>query len=195
MDIILSGVSFGYGAEPVISTERLVFAEGSRTVVMGPSGSGKTTLLNLLMGLRSPAGGEVCGVPSAFSAVFQEDRLCESFSAVRNLMLAGIPEDDARRALAELGLGGQEDLPAKSFSGGMKRRTAIARAVLAPGGALFLDEPFRGLDDSARRRAASFILSNLRGRTLIAVSHDADDARLLGGAIMDIKTAQKQRAL
>lgn len=195
MDIVLSGVSFGYGEEPVISTERLVFAEGSRTIIMGPSGSGKTTLLNLLMGLLRPNSGEVCGVPPVFSAVFQEDRLCESFSAVRNLTLAHISETAARRALEELGLGEQEDIPVKAFSGGMKRRTAIARAVLAPGGALLLDEPFRGLDGAARCRAASFILSELRGRTLIAVSHDADDAALLDGTIMDIKAAQKRRAV
>lgn len=186
MDISLKNVSFGYTDELIFRALNISFADGSTTLIMGPSGSGKTTLLNLLMGFVMPGSGEITGVPERFSAVFQEDRLCESFSALRNITAAGIPAGQAERALAKLELSGFRDTPVKEFSGGMKRRVAIVRAMLAGGGAVFMDEPFKGLDERMKTIAAEFIKEYLHGRTLVAVSHDSRDAELLGGTIAEI---------
>lgn len=192
MGISLKNVSFGYTDELLFQSFDISFAAGSTTLIMGPSGSGKTTLLNLMMGLAMPHCGEIMGVPEKFSAVFQEDRLCEDFSAVRNLTIAGISAERAKNALAKLELSGFLDSPVREFSGGMKRRVAIARAVLANGGTVFMDEPFKGLDERMKAIAAAFIKENLCGRTLIAVSHDSKDAELLDGVIVDINNAQKR---
>ncbi len=176
----------------IFSSLDLLFNDGSTTLVMGPSGSGKTTLLNLIMGLVRPNQGEITGVPKEFSAVFQEDRLCEDFNPVRNLTLVGVPAAQAKLALLKLELDDFLTSPVREFSGGMKRRVAIARAMEACGGAVFMDEPFKGLDGRMKAIAAAFIKENLRGRTLIAVSHDEEDAELLGGVILNVKNVQKQ---
>ncbi len=187
MDIKLTNLSFAYSVESVFTKLNISFPEGNTTVLMGPSGSGKTTLLYLLMGLLSPADGKMSGIPDRFSAVFQEDRLCEAFSAVSNLCLIGASAEQARTALSELGLGEHLTAPVREYSGGMKRRVAIARAMLAQGEAIFMDEPLKGLDEHMKSVAADFIKSNLRGRTLIAVSHDAHDALLLEGKVVNME--------
>ena len=75
------------------------------------------------------------------------------------------------KALKELGL----DDSAKAvgdYSGGMRRRVALCRALLSDGEVLYLDEPFTGLDGATRAQAASFIERHRRGRTLILVDHE-----------------------
>ena len=68
--------------------------------------------------------------------------------------------------------------PAAQLSGGMMRRTAVIRAVLAGGDLLLLDEPFRGLDTENKKRLAAFILKNQENRTLIVTAHDESEASL-----------------
>ena len=100
-----------------------------------------------------------------------------------NLRIAaakGITAADIEAALTALGLVENLRTPVRDLSGGMKRRVAIARALLAEGSLLIMDEPFRGLDDITRRAAAAYVRKSLDGRTLIAVTHDAEDAELLG---------------
>ena len=64
--------------------------------------------------------------------------------------------------------------PVSQYSGGMKRRLALLRAMLCPGEIIMLDEPFAGLDDRARESACEFIMSMRKGRTIIFSGHDAD---------------------
>lgn len=80
--------------------------------------------------------------------------------------------------------------PAAALSGGMKRRCALARALFYqidnPGAVCLLDEPFAGLDEATKEKAAAFIGKYLNGRTLIVATHDEKDAALLGGSIWRI---------
>lgn len=72
------------------------------------------------------------------------------------------------------------------LSGGQRRRVEIARALLCPGGAVILDEPFTGLDTAARDACAEVVLDLLDGRMLLLATHDAVDAQALN--ISDIIT-------
>ena len=155
---------------------------------MGPSGGGKTTLLRKILGLETPDEGVISGVPERKAAVFQEDRLCPGVSPVENVLLVTGKEKEAeaRSLLTELGLGDSLDLPCAELSGGMRRRAAIARALLAEGELLTLDEPFKGLDEQNRRAAAALVLRHRRGRTLLYVTHEREEAALLGGEILQI---------
>ena len=182
-DIVLKNIEKSFDGKEVLKNFSAVFPTGQVSCIMGSSGCGKTTLLNILLGLQSADGGSVEGLPDRISALFQEDRLCEDFSAESNVRLTaarGVRGEDITAALTELGLESDIKTPVRELSGGMKRRVAIARTMLAEGGLVIMDEPFRGLDGENRRRAAEFVLRRLDGRTLIAVTHDAEDIDLLG---------------
>ena len=109
-------------------------AAGGDGVPDGPSGLGKTTLLRCVAGLETPDAGAVTGVPRRLGYVFQEDRLCDNFSAVANIRLVTgrtLPEKAILQHLEELGLSDSVRLPVSQLSGGMRRRVAIARACAA----------------------------------------------------------------
>lgn len=182
-DIRVEDISKRFGSKQVLKDFSAIFPAGQVSIVMGESGCGKTTLLSLILGIETPDVGKITGVPGRMSAVFQEDRLCEDFSARTNVRITaakGTTQSDIVDALSALGLGDNIKTPARELSGGMKRRVAIARAMLAESSLVILDEPFAGLDEANRAAAAAFIRSKLCGRTLIAVTHSHTDAEMLG---------------
>lgn len=184
--IRLDGVYKAYGNQQVLTGFSADLPTWGRVAVMGPSGAGKTTLARLVMGLERPDAGSILGTEGMrFACVFQEDRLCEGFTASDNVSLV-LPRtrwSEVEPALAELGLAG-EDLtkPAGELSGGQKRRVALARAILAQADLVVLDEAFKGLDDENRQHAYDFVLRSFaaRPRTLLLITHDVAEARALG---------------
>ena len=173
-----------YGGQVVLEDFSLAITPGEAVCLSGPSGCGKTSLLRLLMELETPSSGQVHSL-HPFSAVFQEDRLLPWLSAPGNLRLVTgkVGEENGIGLLRELGLGDELLKPVSAFSGGMKRRVALARALLVPAPLLLLDEPFTGLDPDTRSRAAALILKQHHG-TLVMASHDQEDARLLGARLI-----------
>lgn len=144
---------------------------GGRICVMGASGAGKTTLLALAAGECAPC-----------SMVFQDTRLVEDASALDNVLVCADARVDASSAAALLRLlvpGINVHACVVELSGGQRRRVEIARALLCPGGAVILDEPFTGLDAAARDTTAEVVLDLLDGRTLLLATHDATDAQAL----------------
>ena len=87
-DLVLNGIGKAFDGREVLENVSLRFPAGSVTCILGPSGCGKTTLLRIAAGLEQPDAGTVDGRPDQISFVFQEDRLCEEFSAVTNVRLA-----------------------------------------------------------------------------------------------------------
>ena len=80
----------------------------------------------------------------------------------------------------------------RELSGGMKRRTAVVRALCAPWDILLMDEPFKGLDKISRMKTAELVKNNFCGRTAAAVTHDISDMELISGEILNIvKYTQK----
>ncbi len=182
-DIIIKNVSKSFGDKRVLENFDLTLPEGGVYCLMGESGRGKTTLLKLIMGIYAPDEGEISGVPRKMAAVFQEDRLCEDFSALTNVRIAaarGVTAAQISEEFRALGLEGAESTPARELSGGMRRRVALIRAFMAEAGLIILDEPFTGLDGDNRRAAIDYILARRAGKTVIVVTHDPDDARALG---------------
>lgn len=170
--------------------------------LMAPSGAGKTTLLHMTAGLVRPDAGSITvtadtgssketadktagtgGTPFSVSMVFQEDRLCEAESALTNVTLACRNERKAVECLEKLLPKEALQKPVSQLSGGQRRRVCIARALLADSRILLLDEPFTGLDEENRQRAAEVILAYRAGRLLLAATHDEADAGRLDGEI------------
>lgn len=151
---------------------------GGRICVMGTSGVGKSTLLALAAGECAPC-----------SMVFQDVRLVEGASALDNVLVCADARVDASSAAALLRLlvpGVDVHARVAELSGGQRRRVEIARALLCPGGAVILDEPFTGLDTAARDACAEVVLDLLDGRMLLLATHDVADAQALN--ISDIIT-------
>ena len=121
------------------------------------------------------------------SAVFQEDRLCEAFTPIENVMMVTgklLSQAQVRSELARLLPEESLTRPVSTLSGGMKRRTAICRALLAPYDVLLMDEPFTGLDEDTRQTVISYILEKTAGRMVLISTHQEEDVALLGAELI-----------
>lgn len=197
--LIIHDLSKSFQGQKVLCGLNMQLASGKTYCLMGASGTGKTTFLRLLLGLEQADSGTVTVKNDAGSyhershlrmtAVFQEDRLCESFSALENIMLAAgkaLKKDDAYRELCRLLPEESVIRPVNTLSGGMKRRVALLRAVLAPSCAILMDEPFTGLDEDTKQTAIDYIREKTMGKLLIVVTHQEEDVAALGGELLTL---------
>lgn len=125
----------------------------------------------------------------AISAVFQEDRLCESFSPLENVMMCAgrsIKASLVRQEMEKLLPAKCLDRPVSTLSGGMKRRVAVYRALLTPSDVLVMDEPFTGMDEELKRSVIAYIREKQAGRILILSTHQEEDVKLIGGELVRI---------
>ncbi len=182
--IRISGLEKAYGEHRVLEALSMTLPSGETSCIMGPSGCGKTTLLRILMGLEKADGGVIEGIPEKKSVVFQEDRLCDDLSGKINIRLVCPKKDPSliEEGMENLGLGESMDRPVREYSGGMRQRTAILRALFADWDILFLDEPLKGLDEKIKKVTAEYIRSRVRGKTVLCVTHDPGDVDLLGAS-------------
>lgn len=176
-----------YGEKTVLKDFSLSLDVGQTHVIMGASGCGKTTLLRLIAGLETADQGEITGIDRHnLAMVFQEDRLIAHLTALKNVALAASGPDArarAREILVNMNLADSLDKPARTLSGGMARRVAIARALASDADTVIMDEPFKGLDEDTHRRVLEEVRKYTRAKTLIVVTHDAEEARALGGRV------------
>ena len=139
-------ITVRFGDRMVLENFMLTAGE-SLTFLSGPSGVGKTTLLRVLAGLLPPATGTV-NLPGRPVLLFQEDRLFPR-RTVREQVEAVLPKsrrEEAERWLELAELADAAEKYPEELSGGMARRTALARALAVEGEVLLLDEPFAGVD-------------------------------------------------
>lgn len=162
-----------YGGQKVLEGVDRTFEPGGWYFLTQPSGSGKTTLLRLIAGLEMPDGGRMEG-RGTVSMVFQEQRLCEEYSAVRNIEMVLGNRQRARESLERLLPPDCLDKPCGQLSGGMKRRVAIVRAMEAESDLVLLDEPFSGLDKENRRLVTDYIREKSGGRIVITATHQLE---------------------
>lgn len=184
----LADICKSYGEKAVLKDFSAVFPNGGFSWVMGQSGCGKTTLLRIIAGLEEYSGSITQLPGGGISMVFQEDRLFGSLSALENCALVSDKSgSEIREMLISTGLS-DDDItrPADMLSGGMKRRTAIVRAVCRDFGLMLMDEPFKGIDSENKIKTAQLISRVCSGKTVIAVTHDITDTRLIAGNILHI---------
>ncbi len=124
------------------------------------------------------------------TTVFQEDRLCMNESAIRNvaMVLRSQATEIGEVILSHFSRVGLTDIealhqPVSKLSGGMRRRVAIVRAVLAPGDMLLLDEPFQGLDEDTKKQVIQYMKEEQRDRTVVLVTHDEDGFDISKGCV------------
>lgn len=179
-----SSIDKSYGDQVILKNYSLTLESNGIYCLMGPSGKGKTTLLNILSGLMDPDRGDVGDFKGlTVSVVFQEDRLQEALSPVKNVQIVcrnRTSKEDIKKELSCILPEDCIEKPVKELSGGMKRRTAICRAVMCKSDILIMDEPFTGLDRESKLRTIEYIKKNRKGRLLIVATHNEEDLELLG---------------
>ena len=173
MELRVEYLRKSYGGTAVLQGVSFT-AEIGLTRVTGSSGIGKTTLLRILLGLERADGGATNADRFRWAAVFQEDRLLEQLDAAGNLRFAlGAAYDEAaaRTLLAELGLGDAGGKRVRDWSGGMKRRVALVRAMHYPCRMIVLNKPFTGLDQNTRLELRRSFYQFFRNCILLYLYH------------------------
>lgn len=170
--MLLKNITKEYDGKRVLDGISLEIPERGIFGIFGASGQGKTTLIRIICGLEQPDGGEIIGTQGVnFSVVFQEDRLLPSLTALENVALVS-DKATAAEMLERVGLAESADKYPSELSGGMSRRTAIARALAYSGDALILDEPFKGLEAELKERVGTLIREYAQTKPVIIVTHD-----------------------
>lgn len=190
MKILVKDLVKSYNQIRLFHLSELELKSGDIYCLMGPSGSGKTTFMRILLGLETADEGTVTITEGThFTAVFQENRLCESFSPLENVMMVMRRPMGRSDLLDELGrILPAECLerPVSTLSGGMKRRVAVCRAMLADSDGVIMDEPFTGLDKETKQTVIRYIKERLNGRMLLVSTHQAEDISFFEGKVIQL---------
>ena len=192
MRLSICNLNKSFSQLQVLKSVSMELESGQIYCLMGPSGSGKTTFFRILMGLETADSGDIKissyeTKDARISAVFQEDRLCEQFTPIENVMMVTGKSMTRNQVQAELAkLLPEESLnrPVSTLSGGMKRRTAITRALLADYDMILMDEPFTGLDEDTRQKTIRYILEKTAGKLVILSTHQEQDIEALGARLI-----------
>ena len=135
--------------------------------------------------------------PGPVGMVFQESRLLSDLNAIRNVaygVRGKIDQVQLRAQLREVLPEADLTLPVHQYSGGMRRRVEMVRAVFPGNGLLLLDEPFAGLDVENKKRTISYLLSRRKQATVICTSHDPAESRMLQAGEIFLSEGKVQEA-
>ena len=190
-----------YGDTAVLNGISFSVFRGETKIIIGASGSGKSTILKLIMGLDKPDAGRIfvegeditkfnerqlVSVRQKIGMVFQESALFDSLTVRENvayrLYELGVDEDEidakVRQSLGFVGLEEAIDKMPAELSGGMKRRVALARALIGEPEIMLYDEPTAGLDPVTSKKINELIITlrDIKSVTGVFVTHRMRDA-------------------
>jgi daunorubicin resistance ABC transporter ATP-binding subunit len=188
-----------FGNFTAVDDLSLIVEPGEIFGLLGPNGSGKTTTVNMVSGLSRPTRGQVRvmgynlrtqtrQVRQVLGTVHQETALYEELSAWTNLDfhadLFGVPGPQKKARIEKMldlvQLSDRKDSRVSTFSGGMKRRLALARALLHDPQLIYLDEPTLGVDVQSRRALWDYILDlGKQGKTVFITTNYLEEAQAL----------------
>ena len=183
-------ISKSYGHYRIFEDLSFEIAAGECYALFGPNGAGKTTLLRILATLHRPSAGrlEILGrdaiqerevVREALLLLAHGSHLYDELNAVENLsfamaLRAASPTDrEVKATLDQVGIGAFAELKVRYFSAGMKKRLAMAKAMLAHPKVLLLDEPYTSLDEAGMVIMNRYIQDLLKeGASVVMATHD-----------------------
>lgn len=192
--IRLIDVGKRYGKNVVFENFNLDIEDKKILAVLGASGCGKTTMLNILSDLTDYEG-KTEGNGKRVSYMFQQHRLLPNLNVYKNLeyVLKNLPKQERderiRDALTKVEMWDDRNKFVSELSGGMAQRAALARAFVYDAPLLLMDEPFKGLDVSLKKRIIGVFLKlySQDTRTTVFVTHEIDDAFMIADRIIVLK--------
>jgi NitT/TauT family transport system ATP-binding protein len=179
----------------------LVVEPGQFCAIVGPTGCGKSTTLSLVSGLDRPSAGTVRvggqavdGIATGMSFMFQSDALLPWKTVLGNVAMGpqfqGVPKKEAqaqaREWLRRVGLTGFEDHHPHQLSGGMRKRTSLAAALINQPSILLMDEPFGALDVQTKAIMSNELLGlwEQTRPSVIFITHDLEEAVALADKVV-----------
>ena len=214
--IVVDDLTMAYGDIVIQRNLNFTIDRGDIFIIMGGSGCGKSTLLRVLVGLKTPARGQVfCeevdfwgasvfereGLMRRMGILYQSGALWSSMTLAENVALplreyTPLGDKQIRDVvafkLALVGLAGYEDYTPAEISGGMRKRAGLARAMALDPEILFFDEPSAGLDPISAKRLDDLILEirDSLGATIVVVTHELASIFAIGnnGVFLDADT-------
>ncbi len=208
--IIFDNVSLTFEDNQVLDQVSFELGRGETKILLGVAGSGKTTILKLALGLVRPDSGRICVLGNDVTAmreedlfdlrrqigmVFQESALFDSLKVRENvayrLIEEGTPEDEVegrvREALRFVELEHTMDMFPSELSGGMRRRVAIARAIVTQPEVLLYDSPTAGLDPITSTTIIELIVKqrDVYHTSSLMVTHRLQDAFIMASHCFD----------
>lgn len=203
MSLVIKNLSkhFENNEDATLNEINLEVENGEFVCIVGVSGCGKSTLLNLVAGLMQPSSGqilldgkEITGPGADRTVMFQEHGLYPWLSVIENvkfgMKLAGVSkEEQEKKALHYLemvGLLEYRDYPIHQISGGMRQRTALARALTMDSSILLMDEPFSALDKQTSNKLREELqrIWQQTKRTILFITHSVEEAVYLGDRVV-----------
>jgi taurine transport system ATP-binding protein len=204
--IRLSDIRLIYNAESdnpfeALQNVNLEVATGEFVCVLGTSGCGKTSLLRLIAGFEKPSSGHITiggkshhKPDSEVGVVFQHHNLFPWLSVRQNIGFGLKMRGKSARQIKETvdyyldltGLTAFADTLPHQLSGGMKQRTAIARALAPDPKVILMDEPFGALDAMTREQMQESLIEiwEKTGKTLFFITHDVEECLLLSTRVL-----------
>jgi len=189
-----------YGELIAVNNVSFEVKEGEIFGLLGPNGAGKTTLISMLCTILRPTSGtakvngfdivkEEDKVRKSIGIVFQDSSLDNRLTGMENIelhaSLYGVPKSERKKRIKEVlelvGLEDKANILVRNYSGGMKRRLEIARALIHYPKVLFLDEPTIGLDPQTRVNIGEYIvkLAKRENITIFLTTHYMEEADFL----------------
>ncbi len=203
-------VGLHYGSYEAIDRITCTVPHGQFAAIVGPTGCGKSSLLNLVAGLLAPTRGQVMTSGQPVTAVnrdaaymFQLDALLPWKNVLDNVMLGPLlrgrsredAQADARQWIDRVGLTGFEDRYPHQLSGGQRKRTAMAQALINRLPLLLMDEPFAALDVQTRALMENELLGLWHdvGATVLFVTHDLEEAIAMSDRVLLMTAGPRAR--
>jgi phospholipid/cholesterol/gamma-HCH transport system ATP-binding protein len=186
--IALAGITKSFGACQLLGGIDLTLARGETFGLIGPAATGKSVLAKIICGLIAPDAGGITVADTPIGMLFQNNALFDFMTVGENvafpLLRAGEVDRGEVRArvvakLRAVGLAGSEDKLPNELSGGMKKRAALARAVIARPPVCIFDEPTAGLDPVTTSKIYDLLRAerDQSGATVVVISSDVDALR------------------
>lgn len=202
-----------YQNKAVLSSISFAVEKAEMIAVLGPSGCGKTTLLRCLAGLESISSGDIFLLNQQVTSdapehrpvvlMFQDPLLFPHMTVIENVMFGLKQRKVSKKNRLELGMemlvktemDSFKDSFPQSLSGGQQQRVALARALVMKPALLLLDEPFSSLDQHLKETLRDWVCSLLKdeGVTTIIVTHDKEEAMMIGDRVILLKDGSIQQ--